>query len=192
MSGLKPGTSWLALDNHWVLVPSGMGQTVSRFVKYRECRFRREPTTRYPFKTKTTADKDDDKPKIKDMMKTSFYSCQQDETHIIDIKFRNKIKDMASSNYKFNYARTFLKEKKDLLKKIADDDLRERVRNILPSQEELRSAAHRAKKRGIPVDPKDVNNMDFSLLNTQARNMSKLVLSHDKDSNIVLFGTDDI
>ena len=57
-------------------------------------------------------DNDDDKPKIKQMMKTSYHSCRQDETHVIDIKFRNKIKDMAANNYKFNYARTFTKEKK--------------------------------------------------------------------------------
>ena len=129
VSGLNVGTSWLVLDNQWVLVPSGRGHTVSGFVKYWECRFRREPATRCPFKRKTTADKDDDTPKIKDMMKTSFHSCRQDETHVIDIKFRNKIKDMALRNYKFNYARTFTKEKKDLLKNILDNDLQERVRS---------------------------------------------------------------
>ena len=56
---------------------------------------------------KATGDEDEDKHKIKDIMKTSFHSCLKYETCIIDIKFRNKIKDMASSNYKVNYSRTF-------------------------------------------------------------------------------------
>ena len=73
------------------------------------------------------------------------------------------------------------------MKKITEGDLRERVRNILPSQEEFRSSAHRAKKHRIPVAPKDVKEIDFILLNTKARNMSKYVLGPDKDSNIVLF-----
>ena len=78
---------------------------------------------------RTCDDEDDDTPKIKDMTTRSFHSCRQDETHVIDIKFRNKIKDMALRNYKFNYARTFTKEKKDLLKNILDNDLQERVRS---------------------------------------------------------------
>ena len=58
---------------------------------------------------------------------------------------------------------------------------------ILPTQEEFRSAAYRAKKKGIPVAPRRLEDLDFSLLNTDSRNMENYILSHDPESNIVLY-----
>ena len=76
------------------------------------------------------------------------------------------------------------------MKSITDIDLKERVRMILPTQEEFRSAAYRAKKKGIPVAPRRLEDLDFSLLNTDSRNMENYILSHDPESKIVLFGTE--
>ena len=57
------------------------------------------------------------------------------------------------------------------MKSITDIDLRERTTIILPTQDEFRSAAYRAKKKGIPVAPRRLEDLAFSLLNTDSRNM---------------------
>ena len=189
VAGVNAG-NWLVHNGQWVLVPSGRKETVSGDARYWECRFRREKTTRCPYKLTTVEEKDELEPKIKYPMKTCMPTCRQDQTHVIDLKFRNKIKELASNNFKFDYGQTFGKEKKNLLKSITDIDLRERVRMILPTQEEFRSAAYRAKKKGIPVAPRRLEDLDFSLLNTDSRNMENYILSRDPESKIVLFGTE--
>ena len=70
------------------------------------------------------------------------------------------------------------------MKSITDIDLRERVRMILPTQEEFMSAARHAKKKGIPVAPRRQEDLAFSLLNTDSRNMENYILSHDPESMI--------
>ena len=132
VAGVNAG-NWLVHNGQWVLVPSGRKETVSGDVHYWECRFRREKTTRCPYKLTTVEEEDNLEPKIKYLMKTCMHTCRQDQTHVIDFKFRNKIKELASHNFKFNYDQTFRKEKKNLLKSILDIDLRERVRMILPT-----------------------------------------------------------
>ena len=70
------------------------------------------------------------------------------------------------------------------MKSITDIDLRERVRMILPIQGEFMSAAYCAKKKGIPVAPRRLKDLAFSLLNTDSRNMENYILSHDPESKI--------
>ena len=45
----------------------------------------------------------------------------------------------------------------------------------LPTQEEFMSAAYRAKKKGIPVAPRRLEDLAFSLLNTDSRNMENYI-----------------
>ena len=54
----------------------------------------------------------------------------------------------------------------------------------MPTQEEFRSAAYRTKKKGIPVAPRRLEDLAFSLLNTDSRNMENYILSHDPESKI--------
>ena len=156
--GLMSGISWIVLDNEFILVPSGRGRTVNGEIFYWECRFSREKVTKCTYRMTTRLMNDyvdneditnrmDVKHLIVNMMKTCQHTCRQNVTHIIEHKFRTKINKMAELNFKFKYARTFEKEKKTLLNSIVDAGMRERVRQILPSEEEFRSAAHRAKKK---------------------------------------------
>ena len=55
---------------------------------------------------------------------------------------------------------------------------------ILPIQEEFMSASYRAKKKGIPVAPRRLEDLAFSLLNTDLRNMENYILSHDPERMI--------
>ena len=127
--------NWLVHKGQWVLVPCGRKETVSGDVHYWECRFRREKTTRCPYKLTTVEEEDDLEPKIKYLMKTCMHTCCQDETHVSE----KKIKELASSNFK---------------------------------------------KKRIPVAPSRLEDLAFSLLNTDSRNMENYILSHDPESKI--------
>ena len=148
IAGLLPDTTWLILDGQWILLPCGRGEGAGGQVHWWECRYQREAITRCPFKLTTvvTDDNCNTGHKIIHMRNTTHHTCRQDITHVIDYKFRTKIKQMAMNNFKFKYAQTFEKEKRALLTSINDQNLRERVRQVLPSQDEFRSAANRAKK----------------------------------------------
>ena len=78
----------------------------------------------------------------------------------------------------------------NLLKSITDIDLRERVRMILSNQAEFRNVTSHAKKKGIPVAPRRREDVDFSLLNMDSRNIENNILSPDPESNIELFVTE--
>ena len=122
VAGVNAG-NWLIHNGQWVLVPSGRKETVSGDVHYWECRFRREKTTRCPYKL-TTVEEYNLEPKIKYLMKTF---------------------------------------------------MQERVRIIFPTEEEFRSAAYCARKKGIPVAPRRLEDLDFSVLNTDSRNMENYI-----------------
>ena len=53
-----------------------------------------------------------------------------------------------------------------------------------------RSAAQRAKSKGIPPAPKDLASIDFSVLETPTRRIFDSIVVADKDSGIVIFGTE--
>ena len=70
------------------------------------------------------------------------------------------------------------KEEDDLepkIKYLMKTFMQERVRIIFPTQEEFRSAAYCAKKKGIPVAPRRLEDLDFSVLNTDSRNMENYI-----------------
>ena len=83
------------------------------------------------------------------------------------IKSRNSLQITS----KYTMAKHLEKKKKNLLKSITDINLRERIGIILPTQDEFRSAAYCAKKKGIPLAPRRLEDLAFSLLNTDSRNM---------------------
>ena len=136
--GLMFDTKCVILDEQWICVPSGQNQRVGGSMFYWECRYRREKSTRCPFTMSTTVsddnededevfENDKDEHVISHMMTANQHTCRQDITHVIDHKFRTKLKQLAESNFKFKYAQTFEKEKLLLLRSIQDKDLRERV-----------------------------------------------------------------
>ena len=188
IDGSQHGSTWLVLDEQWLLLPSGReASCADDTVFYWECRFRREKNTRCPFRLVTKGK--DGQHKIIQMSDVNQHTCSQDYTHICDLTFRNKVKACAESQHNFKYAETYSREKKLLLDGIQDEHLRERVRLILPQQEEFRSACYRAKKRGIPVAPRNLDDIDFSVLESESRNMKDFIIAHDLPSGIVIFGT---
>ena len=51
--------------------------------------------TRCPYKVTTVEEEDDLESKIKFIMETCTRTCRQDQTHIIDLKLKNKIKELV-------------------------------------------------------------------------------------------------
>ena len=143
--GIQAESVWVILDCQYIMLPSGVYTElgVPGRMHHWECRFRREKNTKCPVKLVTKENgevgvqSDLDRLHVVERV-SGEHTCHQDVTHILDHKFRTKIKKLAETDFKFRYVETFTREKKNLLASISDKALKEQLRNILPTQEEFR------------------------------------------------------
>ena len=125
--------------------------------------------------------------KIEYMYKQKTHTCYQDPLQSLKQKFRNAIKSTLSNDFRAKYTTVYQKEKIKLLRSIDDNDLKERVRQILPTENSLRTAANNAKR--LPRAPKSLNDIVLEVVDTEDLKVSDYLLGSSPEDGIYLFGT---
>ena len=191
MEGKTKDVIWCILDNNFIHLVNT--KSVDERTFWWECRFRKLSKCQFRMETKVREEdenKDDElakKHEIVWMMNPETHSCGQEEVDILVAKFRSKVKHQMTEKFKAKYMHVYETTKKDLLKSIKNEDLREQLRHALPAAATMKTSVYDARKRGIPVAPKSLKDVDLSLITGTPTDF--YLVGEDRESEVWLFGT---
>ena len=187
IDGDKPGSKWLVLDDVHILYKYGYEGKEETFW---ECYERRRNKCR--FKAATIAGDDSINPTLSYAYKFETHDCDQTKVGPIMQKFRTKIKKRMQTEYKNKFRKIFDDEKKALLKDFRDNqDMLETILYQLKDRRSYRNMANRARERNYPRNPRNHQEIDFSLIGMDNLQLGRCAHPDPeiKDKDVFLFGT---
>ena len=140
----------------------------------------------------------DKKHEILWMVDPETHTCGQDNIDVMVTKFKAEVVKEMKINFKAKFMQVYESKKKALLKAVDSTDLRERVRYSLPGAASLKTAAHRARQRGVPPAPRSLAEVDLSLLpsssssSSTSSSSSLCLVGEDKINMVWVFGTKEL
>ena len=186
MNGDKAGSKWLVMDDIFIMHV----KQCSKNETFWDCSGRRHFNC--PFKCSTFED-DCGNLRLGFMYKQELHICGQNKLGPIMHKFRMRLKEEMSTNYKAKFSKVFQQERKRLLEIYKDNpDISERiVSECIRDKRNFRIMAERAKNKCFPKVPKSHKEIDLSKINLQHLELERSSHPnpevHDKD--IILLRT---
>ena len=114
------------------------------------------------------------------------HTCTQDKVEVYKHKFRTGVKNTMHTDFRAKYKNFYDDEKKKILDEVEDENLKERLRISLPSYMNLRSASYKA--RCVPTAPKELSEIDLSILENENLAISDYLLNSSPEDGIYIYG----
>ena len=201
MPSSKEGVIWSILNGSFISILNSV--SIDGETYWWECRYRK--SSRCSFRMTSRVEDDDEekdeverKHEIVWMMDPDIHIFGQDKVDVIVTKFKADVVNEMKVNFKAKFTQIYESKKKAILKEVVNSDLKERVRYALPAAASLKTAAHRARQRGVPPAPRSLAEVDLSLLPSSSSSASSsassslCLVGEDKENMIWVFGTKEL